>query len=453
MEKVYFQTSSEHLKRPSIKALLHGRLKTSVTLAGNSFLLLAILCLFSFDFNTQKLPLSKTKQVLAFPGAEGFGRYTTGGRSGEVLIVENLNDNGPGSLREAIDQNFARNIVFNISGTIALQSELKITHGNVTIAGQSAPGDGICIRNYSLLVEAPNVIIRYMHMRLGDEKKVQGDCMSILRQRDIIVDHCSYSWATDEVASCYDNENFTMQWCIISEGLNNSVHEKGEHGYGGIWGGMGATFHHNLLADHKSRLPRFCGARYHKQPAREIVDFRNNVIYNWKINDSYGGERGNHNVVNNYYKPGPATEESKRARILNPWSPYGHFFVKGNVLEGNQEVTQNNWKGVVADDPDSALVSSSIDVVEIHTQKAEDAYRDVLAFAGAYLKRDPVDERVVNEVKTGTARSGVKHDGIIDTQKQVGGWPELKTYNVKKDSDKDGMPDDWEVKHGLKPKG
>lgn len=414
----------------------------------NLIILVGLFCLIS---SCETFPAKDQNQSLAFPGAEGFGKYTTGGRAGKILIVENLNDSGSGSLREAIQQSHPRIIVFNVSGTIALESPLKIKEGNVTIAGQSAPGDGICIKNYPLLVNTANVIIRYIRVRLGDEKNQQDDCISVIRQQDIIIDHCSFSWGTDEVATVYDNENFTMQWCIISESLNNSVHEKGEHGYGGIWGGKGASFHHNLLAHHKSRLPRFCGARYHKQPDREIVDFRNNIIYNWKTNNAYAGEEGHHNIVNSYYKSGPATEASKMDRILNPWAPYGQFFVEGNVLDGNDAVTKNNWKGVEAEDPDSGLVTNPIEVVEIQSQNADQAFEDVLAFSGASKYRDAIDERIVKEVQLGEAQFGVNQDGIIDPQVQVGGWPQLNEYNNKVDSDKDGMPDEWEDKNGLDP--
>ncbi len=392
-------------------------------------------------------------QPLAFPGAEGFGKFTTGGRGGKVLIVDNLNDDGPGSLRDAIEQKYARTIVFNISGTIALESALNIRSGNLTIAGQSAPGDGICLKNYPLLVKASNVIIRFIRVRLGDEKAQQDDCFSVVRQKDVIVDHCSFSWATDEVASCYDNENFTMQWCIVSESLNNSVHQKGEHGYGGIWGGKGASFHHNLLAHHKSRLPRFCGARYHKEPEKEIVDFTNNVIFNWKSNNAYGGEEGHHNIVNNYYKAGPATASSKRDRILNPWSPYGKFFVSGNILDEDKAVTENNKLGIDADNLDSCLINKPIHVIEISRQPADIAFKEVLTTAGASLNRDPLDARLVQEVSSGTANYGKNGDGIIDSQNQVGGWPELNTYGKKVDSDLDGMPDEWEKRKGLNPNG
>ncbi|MDZ7607181.1 MAG: pectate lyase [Cyclobacteriaceae bacterium] len=295
------------------------------------------------------------------------------------------------------------------------------------------------------------LLSRYIRARMGDEKAQQNDCMSVVRQRDVIIDHCSFSWATDEVASCYDNENFTMQWCIISESLNKSVHEKGEHGYGGIWGGKGASFHHNLLAHHNSRMPRFCGSRYHKEPEREIVDFRNNIIYNWKSNNSYAGEQGNHNMVNNYYKPGPATAKSKQNRILNPYSPYGKFYLSGNVLEGVDLITADNWKGVIADHPDSAFSAEPMTVLPIPVQDAKSAFKEVLKYAGANHSRDAIDARVVLEAEKGTAEFGPDHDGIIDTQGEVGGWPELKTYRIKEDSDLDGMPDDWEKKHKLNP--
>ena len=408
------------------------------------FLILVLSCSFEI--------VSKVDdEVLAFPGAEGFGKFTSGGRGGKVLVVDNLNDDGPGSLRDAIDQKFPRVIVFNVSGTIALESSLNIRNGDITIAGQTAPGDGICLRNYPLTVKDSNVIIRYLRVRLGDESKLQDDAFSVVRQKDVIIDHCSFSWGTDEVASCYDNENFTMQWCIISESLNNSLHQKGEHGYGGIWGGKGATFHHNLLAHHKSRLPRFCGSRYHKEPELEVVDFRNNVIYNWKSNNAYAGEKGSHNIVNNYYKAGPATDKSKRNRILNPYPPYGQFFVQGNVLLGNESITADNSLGIVADDKNATLIFDPVNVEEINQQRAEEAFSAVLSHAGAGLNRDVIDQRIVDEAKNGTAQFGVKKNGIIDSQSQVGGWPNLKTFGVKKDSDKDGMPDAWEQKNGLDP--
>ena len=391
-------------------------------------------------------------QQLAFPGAEGFGKYTSGGRGGKVLIVSNLNDDGPGSLREAVRVKEPRIIVFSVSGTIALESSLDVNYGNLTIAGQSAPGDGICLKNYPLKIKDDNVIVRYIRIRMGDEKGVQDDAISILRQRNIIIDHCSFSWATDEVASFYDNENFTLQYCIISESLNASVHKKGEHGYGGIWGGKGATFHHNLLAHHKSRNPRFNGARTHGKPDQEIVDFRNNVIYNWQSNSAYAGEEGNYNIVNNYYKPGPATESSKRSRIIDPWKPYGKFYLSGNFVFENKEVSQDNSLGITSDNPGDVLVSSHIEVEALPDENAEEAFANVLTHAGASYVRDALDLRVIKEVRSGTAQYGEKKNGIINSQKDVGGWPVLKSGNAPKDNDQDGMPDLWELENNLDPK-
>ncbi len=414
-------------------------------------------------------------QSLAFPGADGFGRYTSGGRGGKVLLVDNLNDAGDGSLRAALKTESARTIIFRVSGTIFLESTLEIKNDSVTIAGQSAPGDGICLAGYPLRVAANNVIIRYIRCRMGDLKRTQDDAMSGNRRKNIIIDHCSMSWSTDECASFYDNENFTMQWCMLSESLRRSVHEKGAHGYGGIWGGMKATFHHNLLAHHSSRNPRFCGARYHEATREtELADFRNNVIYNWGYNSSYAGENGQYNMVGNYYKPGPATQKNVRGRILEAWQSqdgrgfhgFGKFYVDGNVMDGNDAVTSNNWEGV---DYKLYIEKEKIDKPEPHSdtlmqqcrayapfdfligeaQSAADAYRDVLQHAGASLRRDAADRRVADEVRRGAFTFGDK--GMIDSQAQVGSWPELQSLPAPTDSDSDGMPDAWEQKHGLNP--
>ncbi|MVM28899.1 pectate lyase [Spirosoma sp. HMF4905] len=389
---------------------------------------------------------------LAFPGAEGFGKYTSGGRGGQVLIVRNLDDSGPGSFREAVTTRGPRIIVFAVSGTIALQSKILIRQGNLTIAGQSAPGDGICLKNYNLSIEANNVIIRYLRFRLGDEAKQQDDAITGLRQKRIIIDHCSMSWATDECASFYDNENFTMQWCLIAESLNKSVHEKGAHGYGGIWGGLGASFHHNLIAHQNSRTPRFCGSRYHKQPQRELVDFRNNVIYNWGINSAYGGEKGNHNLVNNYYKPGPATPSKLQSRIINPLQPYGQFYVTGNFVVGDSIVSKNNLAGgVQCEHPDSTIAKQPFLVESIAEQTAQQTYEQVLKGAGASYRRDAIDTRIANDVRAGVASFGSQQKGIIDSQKDVGGWVVLKQESAPIDTDSDGIPDQWEASHGLDP--
>ncbi len=389
--------------------------------------------------------------ALAFPGAEGFGKFTTGGRGGQVVVVTNLEDNGPGSLRSAIQKKGPRIIVFALSGNIDLKAPLDINNGDVTIAGQSAPGDGICIRNYPVSIKADNVIVRYMRFRLGDVAGQQDDALGANRgRRNIIVDHCSMSWATDESASFYRNENFTLQWSIISESLNQSVHAKGDHGYGGIWGGKGATFHHNLIANHTSRTPRFSGSSSTPNSPDELVDFRNNVIFNWGANSTYGGEKGRYNMVNNYYKAGPATVSSKKDRIVNPSQPYGRFYVAGNYVAGHPNISQDNWDGgVQCEHPDSVKTTQPFEVTAIGQQEAAQAYEAVLAHAGASHRRDAVDARVVAEVKSGKPTSGKKKNGIIDSQNDVGGWPELKSAPAPEDKDQDGMPDAWERQHKL----
>lgn len=397
-----------------------------------------IITLASFTIHAQE-------KTLAFPGAEGFGKYTSGGRGGTVYIVTNLNDDGPGSFREAVKKKGTRTILFALSGNIELKSPISIHHGDLTIAGQSAPGDGICIQNYPVTVQADNVIIRFMRFRLGDTAGIESDAFGGTSGREnIIIDHCSISWATDECASFYRNKNFTLQWCIISESLNQSVHSKGEHGYGGIWGGLGASFHHNLLAHHTSRLPRFSGSATTPNAPDELVDFRNNVIYNWSSNNTYGGERGKYNVVNNYYKRGPASK-SKNKWMVNPSSPFGKFFIHGNFNDGDPVSSADNWNGgVKAENLDSARASTPFQVAKIEEHTAKDAFDLVVKSAGASLKRDAVDERVIHEVCKGTATSGKNKNGIIDSQNDVGGWPVLKSLPAEQDTDSDGLPDKWE---------
>lgn len=390
-------------------------------------------------------------QQLAFPGAEGFGRFTSGGRGGRVLAVTNLNDSGAGSLRAAVMARGARTIVFHVSGTIALRSALRIKNGDLTIAGQTAPGDGICLKDHPLVIAADNVIIRFLRIRLGDVNRLQEDAVSCLGQRNIIIDHCSISWGIDEVASFYDNENATVQWCLISESLNDSYHRKGKHGYAGIWGGKGVTFHHNLLAHNSNRNPRFNGSRTHGAPEKELVDFRNNVIYNWGENSAYGGEAGNHNLVANYYKFGPATGHT-RNRIVEPYDAKGRWYVADNHVYGFPEVTTDNWAGVQGKFGALGRVEAPFPVAPVVTHSAEAAFALVLASAGASLpKRDTVDARIVAEVRTGTARFGNGGLGLIDSQNQVGGWPVLHSAPAPEDEDRDGMADEWERRHGLDP--
>jgi hypothetical protein len=408
----------------------------------------------------------------AFPGAEGFGGTSCGGRGGRVAEVTNLNDAGPGSLRAAVEAGGARTVIFRVSGTIHLRSPLVISRDSITIAGQTAPGDGICIADQTFSVQANHVIIRFLRFRLGDLDRRHDDdalngCRNIQRglSGPVIIDHCSASWSIDESASFYDNRDFTLQWCFITESLDRSHHAKGEHGYGGIWGGQRATFHHNLFAHHTSRTPRFNGGRTTGEPEKELVDHRNNVIYNWGFNSAYGGEGGSYNIVGNYYKSGPATDPRVARRILQPFDETSTWHVAGNVVEGFPAVTRDNWLGV---DPGSGVDPSRIRRAEapfpaapITEQTAEKAYALVLEHAGAALpRRDTIDRRIVAEVRSGRATFGGSYrvrgakggkTGIIDSQSAAGGWPELKSLPPPVDSDHDGMPDEWEARHGLNP--
>jgi hypothetical protein len=422
----------------------------------------------TMDDGDKPTPIVET--ALAFPGAEGFGRETTGGRGGKIIFVTNLNDSGAGSFRSAVQASGKRIVVFKISGTIELLSPINITTNDLTVAGQTAPGDGICIRNYEVYVAASNVIIRFIRFRLGDVKQVETDAVWGRYQKNVIMDHCSMSWSVDESASFYANQNFTMQWCIISESLNNAFHNKGEHGYGGIWGGDKASFHHNLLAHHNSRNPRFNGGGRSGISngiyINEHVDYRNNVIYNWRGNSAYGGENGKYNIVNNYYKPGPATPASKNKRIMEVSKEsdlsygvgYGKFFIDGNYIFGNVTVTANNWSGGVdySSGVTQALAQLATPLASQYetNHTAEQAFNAVLNFAGASLKRDAVDTRVVLETKNGTTTfmgSKTGYAGIIDSQADVGGWPVLQSLEPPVDTDNDGMPDVWEIEMKLDP--
>jgi pectate lyase len=414
-------------------------------------------------------------QQLAFPTAEGYGKFTIGGRGGDVYEVTNLNDKGKGSLRAAVEAHGSRTVVFRVSGNIELESPIRIKNPNITIAGQTAPGDGICLKNHPINIDADQVIIRYIRVRPGDVSGNDYDAIGGRYVKNIIIDHVSASWSVDECMSIYHCDSITVQWCIISESLSGSNHKKGSHGFGGIWGGNYSTYHHNLLAHHSSRNPRMAsGSGY--------TDYRNNVIYNWGYNSCYGGEaqqQGNpqfnfstFNLVANYYKPGPATDPGEVSyRIANPSSrgneDFGKWHISQNVVEGNKEVSENNWNGGVQ--TKIAVEEIKLDkpwqAMPIKQQTAPEAYMLVLENAGAVLpKRDAIDTRIIAETKGGYATyegSMYKQNknvadknivcGIIDSQNNTGGWPNLKSAKAPNDSDHDGMPDSWEKKNKLDP--
>jgi len=437
-------------------------------------------------------------QAPAFPGAEGFGRYTTGGRGGAVYHVTSLADDGSeGTFRWACQKSGARTIVFDVSGTINLTSQLKLNKGDVTIAGQTAPGDGICIADYPFVISANNVIIRYVRFRLGNRNVAshEGDGLGGMDKKNIIIDHCSVSWSIDECLSVYGCHDFTVQWCIAAQSLVNSGHSKGDHGYGGNWGGSGASYHHNLIAHNTSRTPRL-GPRPGTQ-TDERMDMRNNVIYNWAGEGCYGGEGMNVNIVNNYYKPGPATlkvNSAKQKRIASigirtskytkhdtsspndwdkMWHVWGKFYVDGNVNTDNDDVTNDNWTyGIynqitnsnvdntfTQETKDTMKLTSPIAFGEVTTHTAANAYKQVLDYVGCSLSRDALDATICSDVRDGiatytggkTAKGAALAPGFINSQDDCGGWPTLNPTEAPLDSDGDGMPDAWENANGLNP--
>lgn len=458
--------------------------------------------------------------VPAFPGAEGHGRYVTGGRGGVVKHVTNLNDSGTGSLRAAVSGSAKKIVVFDVAGIIELKSDLKIGD-NTTIAGQTAPSPGITLR-YRTILPGANNIIRFIRIRRGEEKDVNDGADAIWQRgvANILLDHCSFSWSIDEIASFYDNRNFTMQWCTIGEALANPGHTKGEHSYGGIWGGKNASFHHNFLCHMQNRVPRFCGARYawdgydktkYANPIQaEIVDFRNCVMYNWgNGNGCYGGTGGGHiNIVNNYYKAGPATANKTRVTQISvanssnaESSPYmgytSRYYINGNYVTAAGSSAENyDWKGVKYDDGTYIIdgeycctdakhlygdnvtyyknasgtdcvrikMESPVPQGEVTTHSAQNAYNKVLAHAGASLYRDAVDTRYMDEARNGTTTyigsatvtgdgKPISHRaGIIDFVKDQGVYT---LDNGKRpdgfDTDNDGIPNVWESANGLNP--
>ena len=479
-------------------------------------------------------------QAPAFPGAEGHGRYVTGGRGGKVIHVTNLNDKGTGSFRAAVTGNSKKIIVFDVAGVIPLTSDLTIG-ANTTILGQTAPSPGITLRYYTVQPE-DNCIIRFIRLRRGQEKDINdgADATWQRNKTGIIFDHCSFSWSIDEVASFYDNNNFTMQWCTVAESLTNPGHSKGAHGYGGIWGGKLASFHHNFVGHLMNRGPRFNGARYGwtgytsnkdydtykwENPVQaENVDFRNCVMYNAQ-GTCYGGPGGGQiNIVNNYFKAGPS--HSLKSKTLNGikvsvssgkergsqdritqvtvsssgnsdkkhpeyYEMTSRYFISGNTTETTKgTVTKNqDWKGVVYDKGTytyngeiysadkknfygDAVAHQTIDGVscvkikmdnpaptgEVTTHSAAEAFSKVLAYGGASLYRDEIDARYMEEAKTGTAQykgSITQSPGIIDKVSDVNGYTEstfgTASHPADFDTDKDGIPDAWELANGLNP--
>ncbi|MCR4958822.1 MAG: pectate lyase [Prevotella sp.] len=439
---------------------------------------------------------AQQEQTPAFPGAEGFGRYVTGGRGGKVLHVKNLKDSGYQSLRWCLQQTGAKTIVFDVSGTIHLESALSIP-SNTTIAGQTAPGDGICLADYPVNISGNNVIVRYMRFRLGNKNvKKDGadgwDGFGGFDKQDWMIDHCSVSWSIDECLSVLGNKNTTVQWCLVAQSLVNSGHSKGAHGYGGNWGGSGASFHHNLIAHHTSRTPRL-GPRPTTQ-LDERMDMRNNVIYNFGGNGCYGGEGMTVNIVNNYYKPGPGSPTgTKGKRIAGigirtnsyiaeypAYAPalhlWGKYYVTGNKNTKYSDVTANNWQIGIIDQVDgsgcdgtwtqatrdSIRLTEPMPFIYTTTHTADMAYERVLSYAGASLSRDSFDEMMVTDTRQGKAShtgSGLS-SGFINTQndnKPVGApstwdaWPTLNSTEAPADADNDGIPDAWETAHGLNP--
>lgn len=442
------------------------------------------------------------EKLPAFPGAEGYARYITGGRGGKVLHVTSLADDGTtGTLRWAVDQVGARTIVFDISGTIHLTKALAIKNGNVTIAGQSAPGNGICVADYPMSFAGNNIIVRYMRFRVGSKNVLENgadgwDGFGGFDCADIMIDHCSVSWSIDECLSVLGNKNSTVQWCISSHSLVNSGHSKGAHGYGGNWGGDHASFHHNLMAHHVSRTPRL-GPRPTTQLS-EHMDMRNNVIYNWGGNGCYGGEGMDVNIVNNYYKPGPATAKKSgtiQKRIASvgvrtneyiktypAYAPalhmWGHFYLDGNVNSKYSDVTNNNWtygfyNQIDASGNDGTYTSATKDSIKLKeplafiyttTHTADVAYERVLDYVGCSLKRDTYDAEVISDVRNGVAShtgSGLDpgHINTPNDLKPAGAgsdWDPLPdlgsvTRGSAFDSDGDGMNDTWEDANGCDP--
>lgn len=399
-------------------------------------------------FVTALLLATTAAPLLAFPGAEGAGRHALGGRGGRVMIVTTLADAGAGSLREAVEAEGPRTILFALSGTIQLKSPLRIRQGRVTIAGQSAPGGGITLRDQPLIVGADDVVIRYIRSRLGDESKTEADAIWIARGRRIILDHVSASWSVDEALSVSANytqpeEGFydvTVQWSIIADSLTRSLHAKGDHGYGSlIRGGRGAraSFHHNLWANHSARMPRpgnYSGPDVDPQGA--FFDFRSNIFYNWgKGRSGYNADTASvvrYNFIDNSYVAGP---QSRGAIAFEEGDMLARAYFAGNSMNG--AIPADPWSLVTGVRPAGYRLTAPVDVAPVAVDPAKSSYMRVLAKAGASHARDVVDARIVAGVRTRTGSQ-------IDSQRDVGGWPILAAAPAPADTDRDGMPDAWE---------
>src|SRR5215813_10035280 len=393
------------------------------------------------DFATHTIP--------AFPGAQGFGTNTQGGRGGKVIFVTNLDDSGPGSFRAACDAEGPRIVIFRVSGLITLASPITVKNPFLTVAGQTAPGDGICLRNFTFNIATHDVVVRYVRSRLGDLSGQEADSITLVSgAHDVVLDHCSATWSIDESLSLAGNvSNVTIQWCLIGNALNHSKHSKGDHGYGSLSRANGpVTWHHNLWVHNNSRNPRL-GDNYGRPPY-PTFDVRNNVMYDYGEICS-GLTQGvlKVNYVGNYIRPGPSSKATTPIHVGGPSQL--SFYIRDNIFEGHDALTADNsqfFDPVVIDGKRQLeIVTQQFTAPLVQTSSAGNAYLAVLANVGASLpRRDSVDARIIDEVRNRTG-------SIIDSQQQVGGWPELKSAAPPLDSDNDGMPDSWERRYGLNP--
>ena len=404
--------------------------------------------------------------LTAFPGADGAGQWSLGGRGGRVYTVTTLADGGPGSLREAVEANGPRTVVFAVSGTIQLKSQLLVRQGRITIAGQTAPGDGITLRDQPFTIAADDVVVRFIRSRLGDVTQVDGDAMGVVAGRRIILDHVSASWSSDEalsVAASFKTpdrsyDEVTVQWSLIGESLNQTA-AKGpgvQHGFGSLVRaakGARVTYHHNLWLHHMDRMPR--PGNYNKpdvDPVGGFFDFRSNVFYNWGgersgYNMDFEGTHSNYNFVDNCYWTGPS---SKGAWAFEESSSRARAYFSGNTMNGQMpsdpwSLVRAHAKHLPAGLPAGYKNGQAFAVAPLLRDPAATACPRVIEQAGASLVRDAVDERLIQDFLQRKGR-------IINSQAEVGAWPALKTLPAPLDSDGDGMPDDWERAHGLDAK-